>query len=29
MQRVYAVVREEIVHLIDDRAKVTGVTRSQ
>jgi chromosome segregation ATPase len=29
MQRVYAVVKEEIVHLIDDRAKVTGITRSQ
>jgi hypothetical protein len=29
MQRVYAVVKEEIVHLIDDRAKVMGVTRSQ
>ena len=28
MQRVYAVVREEIVHLVDDRAKVMGVTRS-
>jgi chromosome segregation ATPase len=28
MQRVYAVVREEIVHLIDDRAKVMGITRS-
>jgi len=29
MQRVYAVVKEEIVHLIDDRANVTGITRSQ
>ena len=29
MQRVYAVVKEEIVHLVDDRAKVMGVTRSQ
>jgi chromosome segregation ATPase len=29
MQRVYAVVKEEIVHLIDDRAKVKGITRSQ
>ena len=29
MQRVYAVVKEEIVHLIDDRAKVTKITRSQ
>ena len=28
MQRVYAVVREEIVHLIDDRAKMMGITRS-
>jgi len=28
MQRVYAVVKEEIVHLVDDRAKVMGVTRS-
>jgi chromosome segregation ATPase len=26
--RVYAVVREEIVHLVDDRAKVMGITRS-
>jgi mRNA-degrading endonuclease RelE of RelBE toxin-antitoxin system len=29
MQRVYAVVKEEIVHLIDDRAKARGITRSQ
>jgi chromosome segregation ATPase len=29
MQRVYAVVREEIVHRVDDRAKVMGITRSQ
>lgn len=29
MQRVYAVVKEEIVPLIDDRAKATGITRSQ
>ncbi len=29
MQRVYAVVREEIVHLVDDRAKVMKITRSQ
>jgi chromosome segregation ATPase len=29
MQRIYAVVREEIVHLVDDRAKVMGITRSQ
>ena len=29
MQRVYAVVREEIVHLVDDRAKVMEITRSQ
>ena len=29
MQRVYAVVKEEIVHLIDDRAKVMKITRSQ
>jgi cell division septum initiation protein DivIVA len=29
MQRVYAVVKEEIVRLIDDRAKVTKITRSQ
>jgi chromosome segregation ATPase len=28
MQRVYAVVKEEIVHLIDDRAKVMEITRS-
>jgi chromosome segregation ATPase len=28
MQRVYAVVKEEIVHLVDDRAKVMGITRS-
>jgi chromosome segregation ATPase len=29
MQRVYAVVKEEIVPLIDDRAKVMSITRSQ
>src|SRR5512137_2294404 len=29
MQRVYAVVKEEIVHLVDDRAKVMKITRSQ
>jgi len=29
MQRIYAVVREEIVHLVDDRAKVMKITRSQ
>jgi hypothetical protein len=29
MQRIYAVVKEEIVHLVDDRAKVIGVIRSQ
>ena len=29
MQRVYAVVKEEIVHLIDDRAKVGGIIQSQ
>jgi chromosome segregation ATPase len=29
MQRVYAVVKEEIVPLIDDRAKVMEITRSQ
>jgi chromosome segregation ATPase len=28
MPRVYAVVKEEIVHLIDDRAKVMAITRS-
>ena len=28
MQRVYAVVKDEIVHLIDDRAKVMEITRS-
>jgi chromosome segregation ATPase len=29
MQRVYAVVKEEIVPVIDDRAEVMGITRSQ
>ena len=29
MQRIYAVVREEIVHLVDDRAKMLKITRSQ
>jgi hypothetical protein len=29
MQRVYAVVKEEIVPLIDDRAKVMEITQSQ
>jgi chromosome segregation ATPase len=29
MQRVYAVVKEEIVHLVDDSAKAKGITRSQ
>lgn len=29
MPRVYAVVKEEIVHLIDDRSKVMKITRSQ
>ena len=28
MQRVYAVVKDEVVPLIDDRAKVMGITRS-